>query len=87
MNIILGILYNEYMKQEYRENYIRLGLNIAYYRKLNGLTQEQLADRINVDYSHISKMELATVGISLDKLFDIANALGIPPYKLLQFKD
>ena len=75
------------MKKEYKENYIKLGLNIAYYRRLNGLTQEQLADKINVDYSHISKMELATVGISLDKLFDIARALDIPPYKLLQFKD
>ena len=63
------------------------GNQIRLNRRRMNLTQEQLADRINVDYSHISKMELATVGISLDKLFDIANALGIPPYKLLQFKD
>ena len=61
--------------------------NLIQLRKKANLSQEQLADKINVDYSHISKMELATVGISLDKLFDIARALDIPPYKLLQFKD
>ena len=66
---------------------IKLAENIRKFRKENSYTQEQLADKINVDYSHISKMELATVGISLDKLFDIARALDIPPYKLLQFKD
>ena len=75
------------MNQKHSKEYKSIGQTIKKYRKLRGLTQEQLADRINVDYSHISKMELATVGISLDKLFDIANALGIPPYKLLQFKD
>ena len=87
MNIILGILYNEYMKQEYRENYIRLGLNIAYYRKLRGLTQEALAEKIGVDQTHISKIEVASVGISLDNLFRISIALDVPPSKLLEFRE
>lgn len=32
------------MKSDYSEKYIRLGLKIAYYRKLRGMTQEQFAD-------------------------------------------
>ena len=31
------------MKFDNRDNYIKLGLKISYYRKLKGLTQEQLA--------------------------------------------
>ena len=33
------------MVEEYRERYRALGLNIAYYRKLRGMTQEQLAEK------------------------------------------
>lgn len=31
------------MKAKYSDMYLQLGLKIAYYRKLRGLTQEQLA--------------------------------------------
>ena len=33
------------MKQIYAENYRQIGLKIAYYRKLRGLTQEELAEQ------------------------------------------
>ena len=33
------------MKAEFRENYIKMGLKIAYYRKLKSLSQEQLAEQ------------------------------------------
>jgi len=29
-----------------KKRYIQIGLKIAYYRKLNGLTQEELAEKI-----------------------------------------
>lgn len=41
------------------------GLNIAYYRNLRGMTQEQLGDKLNMEQSHISKIERAAVGISM----------------------
>ena len=31
------------------DDYIKLGLNIAYYRKLGGLTQLQLAEAVNIN--------------------------------------
>ena len=32
------------MKYEFEEEYKKIGLKVAYYRKLQGLTQEKLAD-------------------------------------------
>lgn len=75
------------MKEQYAGNYLRLGLKIAYYRKLRGLTQEQLAERIGRTPAFIGHVEAPNIqkAISLDTLFDIAYTLDIPPYKLLVF--
>ncbi len=70
------------MQKKYSEQYKYLGLNIAYQRRLKGLTQEQLAEAIGIDQTHLSKIERATVGISLDMLFAIAENLDIEPNKL-----
>lgn len=74
------------MKQKYLEQYRRLGLKIGYYRKLKGLTQEQLAEAIDKNLAFIGAVEAPNVNrtVSLDTLFDIAEVLEIPPYKLLQ---
>jgi len=70
------------MIDEYKDRYRTLGLNIAYYRKKRGLTQEQLAEKAGVERSRISKTEIAWVGTSLDMVYRIADALDIEPYKL-----
>jgi len=70
------------MIDEYKNRYRTLGLNIAYYRKKRGLTQEQLAEKAGVERSRISKTEIAWVGTSLDMVYRIADALDIEPYKL-----
>ena len=77
------------MKAEYRTDYIKLGLNIAYYRKLKGLTQEQLAERIDKNTAFIGHVEAPNINktISLDTLFDIAKVLDVPACKFLDFKD
>lgn len=74
------------MKINHKEKYRLLGLNIAYYRKLNGYTQEALAEKLDVDRTTISKIELATSGVSLDLLFDIADLFEIPVEKLFVFR-
>lgn len=74
------------MKIIHKEKYKLLGLNIAYYRKLNGYTQETLAEKLDVDRTTISKIELATSGVSLDIIFDIADLFGIPAEKLFEFR-
>ena len=71
------------MIAEYKSRYQTLGLNIAYYRKKRGLTQEQLAEKAGVERSRISKTEIAWTGTSLDMVYRIADALEIEPYKLL----
>ena len=71
------------MKEGYREYYRRMGLNIAYFRKLRGFTQAELAEEIGIDQTHLSKIEVASVGISFDVLFALSKALDVPPGKLL----
>lgn len=73
------------MGNSYADYRDEVGLKIKYYRLKKGYTQDQLAKRIGIEGNHLSKIERAKVGVSLEMLFDIANALGIDAYKLLMF--
>ena len=77
------------MKFDNRDNYIKLGLKISYYRKLKGLTQEQLAEILDMSTAFIGKIEAPNIvkAVSLDKLFEIARILYITSYKLLFFEE
>lgn len=70
---------------EYANELKTLGLNVAYYRKMKGLTQLQLAELLNISRTHMSNIEAIGMptSVSLSLLFQIANALDIPAYKLL----
>lgn len=75
------------MKAEFRENYIKMGLKIAYYRKLKNLSQEQPAEKAELGASFIGQIEAPNTykSFSFDTLFRIAKALDIPPSKILDF--
>lgn len=77
------------MKVAYASQYLQVGLKIAYYRKLRGLTQEELAERIERTPAFIGHVEAPgiTKAISLDTLFDIAAVLDVPAYKFLLFDE
>lgn len=77
------------MKMEFKDNYIKIGLKISYYRKLKSLTQEQLAEILDCGVSFIGQIEAPNIykSISLDTLSRIAKALEVPPHKLLYFED
>ena len=75
------------MDYKHVDRYIKLGLNIAYYRKLQGITQEEIAEHLDGATDHISKIERGLVGVSLDRLFDIADFLGVEPHKFFEFRD
>lgn len=66
-----------------------LDLTIAYYRKLRGLTQAELAEATNLSRTHISNIEAPNgkTSISLNKLFDIAEVLEVPVKDLFDFRD
>lgn len=71
------------------EKYVQLGLNIAYFRKLRGYTQEELAEIVDISRSHLSAIEAPNIikAFSIELLFNIADALQIDSYKLLVFKE
>ena len=75
------------MNPEFSEFYRILGLNIAYYRNLRGLSQEQLGEKLDIEQPHVSKIERAAIGISMDMLCAIAAALDVEPYLLLKPKE
>ncbi|NBI68104.1 XRE family transcriptional regulator [Pseudoflavonifractor sp. 60] len=74
------------METQYREQYIRFGLKVQYYRKLQGLTQEAFADKIGKSWSFVAKIESPTrvFGVSMETLFKIAEALEVPASKLFE---
>ncbi len=74
------------MKEIYLQKYKVIGLKIAYYRKLKGLTQEQLAEKIDKNLAFIGAVEAPNVNrtISIDTLFDISEALNTPAYKFFE---
>ena len=74
---------------ENREKYLELGLNIAFYRKRCGLTQEALAERVGISSSLLSAIEAPNLlrPFSLELLFELADALHISPSKLLEFRE
>lgn len=76
------------MIQKYAEEYKKIGLNIAYYRKLKNLTQLQLAENVGISRTHMSNIEAPNMhtAISLETLFDLSYALDITPAELLTFK-
>lgn len=77
------------MDRKRLNQYRQLGLTIAYYRKLKGITQLQLAEYVNLSRTHISNLEAPNMptSISLDKLFDISDALDIPIKYLFDFRE
>ena len=76
------------MRDDYREEFRILGLRIAYYRKMRGLTQEQFAELIGRSVSFVSQVEAnngaAVKGISLESLFVISDKLNVPVSKLFE---
>lgn len=64
-------------------DYMTIGNNIAKYRKLEGLTQKELAEKCNCATGTIQQYELGTREPSIEKLSAIAKILHIPIEYLL----
>ena len=75
------------MDKNFISQYRNLGLNISFYRKSRGYTQMELAEMLNIDRSHMSAIELATVGVSLDVVFRLCEALYVKPKDLFDFRE
>lgn len=70
---------------ENRDRFIELGLTIAAMRKMEGMSQEQLAEKAKMSRSHLSSIEAPNIvrPFSLEILYNIADALNVKPGDLL----
>ena len=75
------------MKEKYTQQYKEIGLKIAYYRKLKGYSQLQLAEKIDISRTHLSNIEAPNIptSISLDLLFRISEVLEIDTKHFFEF--
>lgn len=55
----------------------KFGKNLRKYRKMKGLSQEDLSLELELDGSYIGKVENAKLNITIDKIISIADFLGI----------
>lgn len=62
-----------------------LGQNIAKYRQQNKLSQEKLAELVDLSREYITRVERGQKNISLKKLFAIADALNVKFRDLTNF--
>ncbi|MEN6622747.1 MAG: helix-turn-helix transcriptional regulator [Smithella sp.] len=71
----------------YKFKYKLIGRKVAYYRRLKGLTQEKLAERIHISKSTLCKIECGRYNnnLSLSMLMAIAEELHIDVIMLLNF--
>jgi len=58
-------------------NFKRIGVRIKEGRRLRRMTQAELAERVGVSDSFISRMETGKKGVSLDSLIKVAVVLDI----------
>ncbi len=63
-----------------------LGKNIARYRQAKGLSQEKLAEIVDLSREYVTRVENGQKNISLKKLFAIADALEVDFCLLTNFK-
>ena len=74
------------MNERHHEDFLRIGLNILYYRKQKGITQQKLAEMTSYSKNHIQKIETAMASPSVEALLDISEALEISPAKLFEIR-
>ena len=60
-----------------------LGERIQYYRRKNGMSQEQLAEALGVSRHAVSKWELDAAQPDLDKALPLARTFGVSADELL----
>ena len=67
------------MEENFREEMLCIGKNIALFRKLRNMTQAELADKLNINKNYLSHIENASANktVSLPMLIRISRALNV----------
>ena len=61
----------------------KFGLNVKIARLKKGLTQEQLAELMNIHLTYIARIDTGKINMSLGKILELAYTLNIDINKLL----
>ncbi len=64
-------------------DYYKIGQQIRKLRKAHGLSQEELAEKVNISITHMSHIETGNTKLSLPVFLDIAEALEVSTDDLL----
>lgn len=64
---------------------LQLGRKIFTLRKLNGYSQNEFAELLNISREHLAKIETAKRCISLGLLMDVAQQLNVKVKDLIDF--
>ena len=64
-------------------DYYAIGQRIRKYRKAQGLSQETLAERVNISTTHMSHIETGNTKLSLQVFADLVDALNVSADSLL----
>lgn len=64
-------------------DYYKIGQQIRKIRKAHGLSQEELAEKIDISTTHMSHIETGNTKLSLPVFVDIATALEVRTDELL----
>lgn len=68
------------------DRFVQIGITISTIRKMRGMSQEQLAEKVRVSRSYISAIAPPpgiAQGFSLEVFFNIADALEVEPSELI----
>lgn len=76
---------NNYMNNNV-EKLKKFGQNIAKYRKNKNLTQNQLAELLDISREHLAKIETAKRGISIGLFFKLSEVLSVSEKDFFNFK-
>ena len=72
-----AVIQSGVMRHNVRAVRLRVGRNVKYLRRLRGLSQERLAERVGNTYKHIGQVERGEVNVTIDILIAIAASLSV----------
>jgi len=65
----------------------KFGKNVKIERIKQDLTQEAFAEKMNVSQNYIASIECGKANMSLAKVLELAQCLGVPIGKILYFEE
>ncbi|MCH5269053.1 MAG: helix-turn-helix transcriptional regulator [Lachnospiraceae bacterium] len=79
----------EKKRNDHWDRYREIGYRISYCRKHRKMTQEEMAEKLDVSRQHIGAIEAPNVNrkISMDLMFDIADLLDVDPKYFLEYQE